>query len=184
MRRGAVALGAAGAALIGAAAWAGSGGDAEARRPAPAVAAAPEARAAGAARKADRLRNFATCDALTRHAAARAAALVTPHGVGGYDVAWRGRAGSPEMTATPVPATAGAPAADSAAAPVEGVDHSGTNVQEAGVDEPDIVKTYGRHVFTVAGGVLRAVRVGDDPREAGRLDLGEDAGEALLLREG
>ncbi|MYA15234.1 MAG: hypothetical protein F4Z26_10985 [Acidimicrobiaceae bacterium] len=43
------------------------------------------------------------------------------------------------------------------AAPVEGVDFSGTNVQEAGVDEADIVKTDGRRIFTVSAGRLVVV---------------------------
>ena len=42
-------------------------------------------------------------------------------------------------------------------APVEGVDFSGTNVQEAGVDEADIVKTDGRRIFTVSAGRLVVV---------------------------
>ena len=36
-------------------------------------------------------------------------------------------------------------------------DHSSTNVQEAGVDEPDIVKTDGTRIVTVVNGVLRVV---------------------------
>ena len=43
------------------------------------------------------------------------------------------------------------------AAPVEGVDFSGTNVQEAGVDEADIVKTDGRRIFTLSSGRLVVV---------------------------
>ena len=43
------------------------------------------------------------------------------------------------------------------AAPVEGVDFSGTNVQEAGVDEADIVKTDGRRIFTLSTGRLVVV---------------------------
>jgi hypothetical protein len=35
--------------------------------------------------------------------------------------------------------------------------YSGTNTAEAGVDEPDLVKTDGRRIVTVAGGVLRVV---------------------------
>ena len=42
-------------------------------------------------------------------------------------------------------------------APVEGVDFSGTNVQEAGVDEADIVKTDGRRIFTLSTGRLVVV---------------------------
>ncbi|WP_327087634.1 beta-propeller domain-containing protein [Nonomuraea sp. NBC_01738] len=37
------------------------------------------------------------------------------------------------------------------------VEHSTTNVNEAGVDEPDLVKTDGNRVFTVAGGKLRVI---------------------------
>ena len=48
-------------------------------------------------------------------------------------------------------ATGGAPA------PVEGVDFSGTNVQEIGVDEADIVKTDGRRIFTLSSGRLVVV---------------------------
>ena len=44
-----------------------------------------------------------------------------------------------------------------APAPVEGVDFSGTNVQEAGVDEADIVKTDGRRIFTLSSGRLVVV---------------------------
>ena len=45
------------------------------------------------------------------------------------------------------------------AAPQQGVDYSGTNVQEEGVDEPDLVKTDGHTVFAVANGRLNAVDV-------------------------
>ena len=41
--------------------------------------------------------------------------------------------------------------------PVEGVDYSGTNVQEAGVDEADIIKTDGRRIFAMAAGRLIVV---------------------------
>ena len=36
-------------------------------------------------------------------------------------------------------------------------DYSGTNTHEAGVDEPDLVKTDGRRIVTVASGTLRVV---------------------------
>jgi hypothetical protein len=49
---------------------------------------------------------------------------------------------------------AGAAAADGTAAPGA---YSGTNTATAGVDEPDLVKTDGRHIVTVIGGVLRVV---------------------------
>ena len=67
----------------------------------------------------------------------------------------------------------GAPAdAAREAAPKQGVDFSGTNVQEEGVDEPDIVKTNGNTLFAVANGKLNAVDVsGAKPRLLDTLKL-------------
>jgi uncharacterized secreted protein with C-terminal beta-propeller domain len=72
---------------------------------------------------------------------------------------------------------AAAPAADGAAgfgesspapAPTEG----GTNVQEEGVDEPDVVKTSGSLVYTVSGGRLRVVdTAGGTPAVLGSVEL-------------
>ena len=56
--------------------------------------------------------------------------------------------------------------------PKQGVDFSGTNVQEEGVDEPDIVKTDGNTLFAVANGKLNAVDVsGAKPRLLDTLKL-------------
>ena len=44
-----------------------------------------------------------------------------------------------------------------AGGPEQGVDFSGTNVQEVGVDEADIVKTDGRRIFTLSSGRLVVV---------------------------
>ncbi len=63
---------------------------------------------------------------------------------------------------------------------------SPTNVQEAGVDEPDVVKTDGDRIFAVADGRLHAVDVtGRAPRLLGSLALGgEDAWDhQLFLRD-
>jgi uncharacterized secreted protein with C-terminal beta-propeller domain len=61
---------------------------------------------------------------------------------------------------------------------------SGTNVHEADADEPDIVKTDGRRIVTVAGGRLRVVDAATR-QVTGSLDLGEDAaGEVNLLLSG
>lgn len=60
-------------------------------------------------------------------------------------------------------------------------EYSTTNVQEAGIDEPDIVKTDGRRLFVVAGTTLRAYDVtGDVPKALGTLDLEGPGGEILL----
>jgi uncharacterized secreted protein with C-terminal beta-propeller domain len=62
-------------------------------------------------------------------------------------------------------------------------DFSQTNVQEAGVDEPDIVKTDGRTVFAIAGGTLHALDVtGAAPRLVGTMNLDGAYGHQLLLR--
>ena len=55
----------------------------------------------------------------------------------------------------------------SSSGPVEGVDYSGTNNQEQGVDEADFVKTDGYHIFFLDNGVLHILDVpefGDDLR--------------------
>jgi len=66
---------------------------------------------------------------------------------------------------------------------VQGEDFSSTNVQEPGVDEPDIVKTDGSTLFTVAGGRLRAVDArGAVPRVLGSLALPDGGDHQLLLR--
>jgi hypothetical protein len=75
---------------------------------------------------------------------------------------------------------------ETAAAPPGGRDEgfSKTNVQEAGVDEPDIVKSDGRHVFALFNDRLRAVSVRSGaPRLVGTLPLPPGAREMLLYRD-
>ena len=50
-------------------------------------------------------------------------------------------------------------------APVEGEDYSTTNVQEEGVDEPDIVKTNGKVLVTARDGMLHIIKLGTDSLE-------------------
>ena len=79
------------------------------------------------------------------------------------------------------------PLTDGAAAPGEGggdadaappSDSSPTNVQEEGVDEPDIVKATDTTIFSVEGTTLRAVDVsGAAPVLAGELALPNGSGE-------
>ena len=57
-------------------------------------------------------------------------------------------------------------------APRPGPEGTPTNVQEAGVDEPDIVKSAGSTLFTVDGNVLRAVDTsGGAPVLSGSIEL-------------
>ena len=141
---------------------------------------------AAAATPKPRLKAFSSCQDLVNYA--RDGALRTRGGVG-----VTGRAAPPAAMPIVTPpllpqrqtgdAMTGVPAPVSA----EGVagaapDFSGTNVQEVGVDEPDVVKTDGKRVFAVADGTLRVVDVsGDAPKSSGRSTL-DGSGHQLLLR--
>jgi len=63
----------------------------------------------------------------------------------------------------------------------DGVDYSTTNVQEEGVDEPDIVKTDGRHLYVISASTLYVfdVRSGE-PKLVGSLAL-RGYGHELLV---
>ena len=126
-----------------------------------------------AAAKGARLQPFGSCAKLLQHVKAKALPLVGPYGFGGG-------------TAKDVVVGVGAPEAARGAAPdaggVAGVDFSTTNVQEAGVDEPDLVKSNGSTLFLVRGDRLVAVDVrGVRPRLAGSLELEPGWSHELLL---
>ena len=70
---------------------------------------------------------------------------------------------------------------DSAA--VAGPAFSGTNNHEADADEPDIVKTDGKRIVTVQGGVLRVVDT-TTRQETGKINLGVRTAETDLLLAG
>ena len=126
------------------------------------------ARSAPEAAGKTRLTAFGSCGQLLGYAKGQMKRFVGPYGYGGLP---------PGVVETAVPA-AGA----RAAAPVQGVDFSGTNVQEEGVDEPDLVKTNGKTLFAVANGSLRAVDVsGLRPRLLDSLPLERALSHELLL---
>jgi beta propeller domain-containing protein len=75
-----------------------------------------------------------------------------------------------------------APASSDTVAPD---DMSTTNVQEAGVDEPDVVKTDGATLFAIAGSTLFAIDArADAPRIVGSLALPAGSGHELLVHDG
>ncbi|CAN8076359.1 unnamed protein product [Agarophyton chilense] len=83
----------------------------------------------------------------------------------------------------PAASSAGAQPAPEAREPVAGVDFSETNVQVAGVDEPDIIKTDGNRVFIIRGNkffVLKVASGGTDGRVTGQLTLPSYAREMLI----
>src|SRR5205085_11858171 len=87
-----------------------------------------------------RLVAFRSCPDLVTYAKANAARFVGPYGLGS-PVGVRKSVGPGAVTPMA--------AADSTqqGAPQEGVDYSGTNVQETGIDEPDLLKTNGDTLF-------------------------------------
>src|SRR6476646_7285721 len=93
---------------------------------------------APAAPSSGRLVAFASCSKYLGYVKSHAAPFVTAYGIG-----------QNVRTAIPTPAAAGS-------ARGQTVDYSTTNVQEAGVDEPDLVKTDGRTLFTVEHGQLES----------------------------
>jgi hypothetical protein len=82
-----------------------------------------------------------------------------------------------------MPASGGSEQAAAApAAPARGAEFSGTNTQEADVDEPDIVKTDGSFVYAVAGQRLHAIDVRSGATAlAGSLKLPDGSWGAELL---
>jgi Beta propeller domain len=130
-----------------------------------------------------RLAAAPSCDDLMSglHAATRA--LVHPYGLPGMGVAY----GAADNAAGPKSAAGAAPGAAPGAGPdrQSTPEHSDTNVAEAGVDEPDLVKTDGRRIVTVSGGLLRVVDAASH-QVTGTLPVGQDgnlllAGDRLLL---
>lgn len=94
----------------------------------------------------------------------------------------------PQVIGVPPPVPpAGREDAAGAPAPVQGgtggpvPGFSGTNVQEPGVDEPDIVKSDGKRIFAVVEGALHAVDVtGPAPKLVGTLPLAGHSHQILL----
>jgi hypothetical protein len=152
-----------GAAALGAAA--GGGGSPSA------PAAAEDARASAPA-----LTRFASCERLLSHVRRRALARTGPWGLDGVAPAVALAPGAEGVRDGAAPTRAAAPA------PVSGIDFSGTNVQEAGVDEPDLVETDGRTLFVLAGGRLQAVDVSAGaPRRIGGHPLTGMVATGMLL---
>ena len=127
------------------------------------------------------LERFDSCDALLTHFKAEARERVGPYGLEGGGPIWpvfaeRGAADD----GSSLPTTAGL--GGEGAVPVEGTDYSGTNVQVAGVDEPDILKTDGTRIVTIVNGRLSYVDVSEDtPRLLGTLQMNDGWDHRLLL---
>lgn len=125
-------------------------------------------------RNAAALQPFDSCDQLLDYYQEQALDVVGPYGLGavGYDE---------DMAATDDSAGgAEFPAAGDAA--VAGTDYSGTNTQEVGVDEADIVKTDGSIIVTAVGDRVQVTDVASEQVVAS-IDIpgrGEHTSELLL----
>jgi hypothetical protein len=125
---------------------------------------------------------FASCPALVGYAQAN---LSRTHGlpeppIEAVAVA-TATTGAKGVAPSAAAASGASAAADGGASPA----YSTTNNQEEGVDEPDLVKTNGSTIFTIAGNKLEAVDVsGATPKLAGTLDLGPNGYNAQLLLRG
>lgn len=127
-----------------------------------------------------RLTSFNSCERLIKYARSH----IKKELQGGFagptsDPPFEGPRGAPpaaaDGTGTANPEAAPTPTADA------GGDSSGTNVQEAGVDEPDMVKTDGKRIFAFAGTGLRAIDArATPPRLLGRVELGTYGGQLIL----
>ncbi len=137
------------------------------------------------------LTRFGSCAAFAAHMRTQAGRRVQAHGLPGRatgsaaivgESVMADAAGGPARDSAPAATTAPAPATP---APVAGRDHSGTNVQEAGVDEPDIVTTDGRRLYSLTQDTLRVVDVtGIRPQALGSLDMSEIGPTGMLLVDG
>jgi hypothetical protein len=118
-----------------------------------------------------RLKAFGSCGALVRYGRRHARLTVgTPP-----PVSFPTPLAGPQPRGVPVP-----PAAPDAAPGAEDTSgDSGTNVQETGVDEPDLVKAGGGRIFVIAANRLHAVKA-DGLEELGELPL-EGWGHQMLL---
>jgi hypothetical protein len=112
------------------------------------------------------LRGFHSCANLRRYARRHSEAVSYPVGIAD---------GAPIPPGAGTPGAAGGEATDSGSASGS----TPTNVQEPGIDEPDIVKAAGSQVFALAQGKLRSIDVsGAAPLQLGAIDLSELPGNA------
>ena len=133
-------------------------------------------RGTGAMASARTLERFDGCGPMLEYLRTNASAAVGPWGFGGAfgmdDAGMREEGGVMLSAAT----------ADEAAPLRAGADYSTSNVQEAGIDEPDVAKTDGRRLVIAAQNRVQVVDVsGPAPVLAGSVTLGDEWVSRLLL---
>ena len=124
---------------------------------------------------------FGDCDALLLYMQTEASERVTAWGLGGGGIYYGdGPVFAGDDMAETDDAAGGVPDLDIApGAPVQGQDYSGTNVQEVGVDEGDIVETDGEFVYVASTDGVRVVSV-TDAEVTAELELPQGSHQMLL----
>lgn len=126
---------------------------------------------------------FADCSTYLDHVKAEARERVGPYGLDGSPWGyWEGDVMIADDMATADAAEAAPESpADSGGGSGDG-SYTGTNVQEFGVDEPDIVKTDGTRILTVSENRLSYIDVTGDPTLTDTLVIPEGWGHELFIR--
>jgi uncharacterized secreted protein with C-terminal beta-propeller domain len=131
------------------------------------------------------LQPFDSCDTYLAYVKERALELVGPYGLGGGygPVGFAEGGAATEDAARSAAETTAAPSqATDAAGGDGGTDFSTTNVQEVGVDEPDILKSDGRRIVALAQGQLHVIDVsGPEPQLTGTVPLGDIGAVDMFL---
>ena len=127
-----------------------------------------------------RLKSASSCDSLLSHLRDEAAARIGPYGLeGGGGVMMLDAMGA-NGRATAAPSAAESKTTSGAAASDQSF--STTNVQEVGIDEPDLVKTDGSRILVVANGVFHVVDLkGAKPALVGTIDLADENFQATEI---
>ncbi|MBN1947358.1 MAG: beta-propeller domain-containing protein [Bradymonadales bacterium] len=126
------------------------------------------------------LQSFYSCDSLDEYLTDLGTDIFVRSYLYGYWGSWRG-GGVPAPTNDQESSGSETGGSDSeTSTPSE---YTTTNVQEEGVDEPDLVKTDGNYLYIAQGGELHIIRSWPNPEDAvevGRLTL-DGYGESLFL---
>jgi len=147
---------------------------------------------AGTPASAQALVPWGDCGALLEHYRTELARTATPYGVGGSapfagTLETATNLGGAPVPAAPGPESAAAASSDSSGSArldAVGSGPTGTNVQERGVDEPDLAKAAGGLLFVSAQGRLQVLRAGPEPELLSSVPLGPGAYGAELLVDG
>lgn len=126
---------------------------------------------------------YDSCGELLDHYRTELRRSATPWGVGGGGgIAYA--EGARDTAATGAPSAGAAAAVGGADTGAVGSGPTGTNLQERGVDEPDLAKTSGDLLLAVAQNRLQIIRRGAEPVTLSSTSLGQEVYGSELLVDG